>query len=355
MSPRHPDCHGNLINTPLRFAGADGWLVLRLVGLLVFLGAASSCPINCDCHSKTSLVQCHPSSPQEIPEDYPHWVQNLSITNSNIPILRSSTFRRNGTNLHNLTTLILVNDNLQAIEARAFSDLPRLTTLDMSLNALRNLPGEAFAGLSHLRVLKLNQALGEPSLIFNLPWTQHLRSLQTLEVSGNGLQSFPLALMDLENLQMVHLGNNSIQRLSEEEISVLRDRKIRIYMSLNPFICDCRIRDMVYWLHNSSQTLDAQNLRCSEPPDLNGSLVFNLKVDSMKCKNEDLETASYVFFGIVLALIGVIFLMVLYLNRRGIKRWLNNFREACRDQMEGYHYRYEQDSDPRRSNASTGI
>ncbi|XP_009474784.1 PREDICTED: trophoblast glycoprotein-like [Nipponia nippon] len=64
-----------------------------------------------------------------------------------------------------------------------------------------------------------------------------------------------------------------------------------------------------------------------------------------------LETASYVFFGIVLALIGIVFLMVLYLNRRGIKRWLHNLREACRDQMEGYHYRYEQDADPRRTSA----
>ncbi|KFW70595.1 Trophoblast glycoprotein, partial [Pygoscelis adeliae] len=35
------------------------------------------------------------------------------------------------------------------------------------------------------------------------------------------------------------------------------------------------------------------------------------------------------------------------LTRRGIKLWLHNLREACRDQMEGYHYRYEQDADPR--------
>ncbi|KFO84370.1 Trophoblast glycoprotein-like, partial [Buceros rhinoceros silvestris] len=48
---------------------------------------------------------------------------------------------------------------------------------------------------------------------------------------------------------------------------------------------------------------------------------------------------------------GIVFLMVLYLNRRGIKRWLHNLREACRDQMEGYHYRYEQDSDPQSTSA----
>ncbi|KAL4695956.1 hypothetical protein H8957_001799 [Semnopithecus entellus] len=35
-------------------------------------------------------------------------------------------------------------------------------------------------------------------------------------------------------------------------------------------------------------------------------------------------------------------------HSRGIQRWMRNLREACRDQMEGYHYRYEQDADPRR-------
>ena len=70
----------------------------------------------------------------------------------------------------------------------------------------------------------------------------------------------------------------------------------------------------------------------------------------MELAGPELE-ASYVFFGLVLALIGLIFLMVLYLNRRGIQRWMRNLREACRDQMEGYHYRYEQDADPRRAPA----
>ncbi|KAG1936149.1 trophoblast glycoprotein [Pimephales promelas] len=61
---------------------------------------------------------------------------------------------------------------------------------------------------------------------------------------------------------------------------------------------------------------------------------------------------SYVFLGMVLALIGVIFLLVLYLNRKGIKKWIYNIRDACRDHMEGYHYRYEINSDPRLANLS---
>ncbi|XP_072281563.1 trophoblast glycoprotein-like [Pyxicephalus adspersus] len=351
MSRRHPDCHGNLNNTPLKSAEANCCLLFKLFGLLVFLNATLSCPSSCICPNNSSLVQCHSLSLQDILDNVPHGVQNLSITHSNITVLQASAFR----NLNNLTSLVLSHDNLQVIEAMAFLDLPNLTTLDLSFNTLSYLADDAFAGLSHLQVLKLNQALLEPNQILNSPWTQHLQNLKTLELAGNDLQTFPMAVKDLKNLQILHLGNNSIQRLNEPEISVLRSKKIRLYFSPNPIFCDCHIKEMVYWFQNTSQTLDAQQLKCFGPPNLNSSLVMGLRGDHLKCSNEDLETASYVFFGIVLALIGVIFLMVLYLNRKGIKRWMNNFREACRDQMEGYHYRYEQDSDPRRSNASTGI
>ncbi|KFM09829.1 Trophoblast glycoprotein, partial [Struthio camelus australis] len=50
---------------------------------------------------------------------------------------------------------------------------------------------------------------------------------------------------------------------------------------------------------------------------------------------------------------GAIFLLVLYLNRKGIKKWMHNIRDACRDHMEGYHYRYEINADPRLTNLSS--
>ncbi|XP_068120741.1 trophoblast glycoprotein-like [Hyperolius riggenbachi] len=359
MSRRHLDCHGNLHSTSLIFTEASSCLLFKLIGLLVFLNATLSCPFNCDCHMQVGLLQCQSLTFQEIPGDLPGWVQNLSITSSNITFLQASTFRWNGTSLYNLTTLVLTNDNLQAIEEKAFLGLPSLTTLDLSFNALTYISDDAFVGLSHLQVLKLNQALGEPSetefLILNSQWAKPLQNLKTLEITGNELQSLPMAVKDLESLQTIYLGNNSIQRLIEEEISVLREKKIRVYLSPNPIFCDCKIKDMLLWFRNTSRVVDANQLQCSSPLTFNGTLVISHRGDSLKCNDKNLETASYVFFGIVLALIGVIFLMVLYLNRRGIKRWLNNFREACRDQMEGYHYRYEQDSDPRRSNASSGI
>uniref|UniRef100_A0A8C8SIA5 LRRCT domain-containing protein n=1 Tax=Pelusios castaneus TaxID=367368 RepID=A0A8C8SIA5_9SAUR len=211
--------------------------------------------------------------------------------------------------------------------------LPALAALDLSRNPLRPLAGA-------LRNL----------------------SLRRLELAGNGLRELPGAALP-EGLEELDLRNNSLQGLSPDEAAPLG--RLRLYLSANPLRCDCALLPLLGWLRNASWRVpDAGSLRCAAPRELSGALVLSLRQEQLGCaagreprpegvgEQEELQTASYVFFGIVLALIGVIFLMVLYLNRRGIKRWLNNLREACRDQMEGYHYRYEQDTDPRRASAS---
>lgn len=334
-------------------SAAHSFAVLKLIGMLVLAHVTLSCPLSCYCDKKAGLVQCQALSPQLL-EDVPHWVQNLSLTGSNISVLQGSFFRRLGIHRSNLTTLLLSNNNIQAIESKAFIDLPDLSSLDLSDNPLGSLSNTTFLGLSQLETLKLNNALGEKQLSTS-PWTEGLRNLRTLELAGNDLQAFPRNVLEVRSLQIFYLGNNSIKSIDKETILQLKEMKVRLYLSPNPITCDCKNMELLLWLKNASQTPDAQSLQCFAPPKMNGTLVLTLKTDSLKCMSEDLETASYVFFGVVLALIGVIFLMVLYLNRRGIKKWLNNFREACRDQMEGYHYRYEQDSDPRRSTASAGI
>uniref|UniRef100_A0A3B1J604 Trophoblast glycoprotein n=1 Tax=Astyanax mexicanus TaxID=7994 RepID=A0A3B1J604_ASTMX len=107
-------------------------------------------------------------------------------------------------------------------------------------------------------------------------------------------------------------------------------------------------------LYNVSYTV---NLTCDEPQKLRNTPLLHVDKGKLQCnlspsqKDVSLET-SYIFLGMVLALIGVIFLLVLYLNRKGIKKWMYNIRDACRDHMEGYHYRYEINSDPRLANLS---
>uniref|UniRef100_A0A8C3R058 LRRCT domain-containing protein n=1 Tax=Cyanoderma ruficeps TaxID=181631 RepID=A0A8C3R058_9PASS len=187
---------------------------------------------------------------------------------------------------------------------------------------------------------------------------QGLPALRTLDLSHNPLLSVAAGLAGnaLRALPL-DLRNNSLQRLAAAELRSLDApelRGLRLSLGANPLSCDCGLRPFLAWLRGAAaRVLDARSLRCAGPPGLRGTALLRLRPEALACALGDgsepgqLETASYVFFGIVLALIGIVFLMVLYLNRRGIKRWLHNLREACRDQMEGYHYRYEQDADPR--------
>uniref|UniRef100_A0A6I8PDK4 LRRCT domain-containing protein n=1 Tax=Ornithorhynchus anatinus TaxID=9258 RepID=A0A6I8PDK4_ORNAN len=98
-----------------------------------------------------------------------------------------------------------------------------------------------------------------------------------------------------------------------------------------------------------AQDLESQNLKAQDPEaqDLKAQDPEAHDPEAHDPEAQDLE-ASYVFFGLVLALIGGVFMLVLYLNRRGLQRWLATVRAACRDQMEGYHYRYGQDGEPGR-------
>ncbi|KAH1185891.1 trophoblast glycoprotein-like [Mauremys mutica] len=343
------------------------WLGMLLLPLPPLLQAGQGCPGHCYCFATPELDQCSYVRLQEPPRDLPRGVRNLTVAGGNLTVLRRAAFAGNGSRpLGDLSRLLLPRDNIQAIEDRAFQGLPGLAALDLSHNPLRALAGGAFRGCPRLRTLKLNQAL---LLLGEEPLAGALRnlSLRRLELAGNGLRALPGAALP-EGLEELDLRNNSLQGLSPEELARLDSAplgRLQLYLGSNPLRCDCALRPLLGWMRNASwRVADARSLRCAAPRELSGSPVLRLRLEQLGCgagreprseeagEQKELETASYVFFGIVLALIGVIFLMVLYLNRRGIKRWLNNLREACRDQMEGYHYRYEQDTDPRRASAS---
>uniref|UniRef100_A0A3B3VEP3 LRRCT domain-containing protein n=1 Tax=Poecilia latipinna TaxID=48699 RepID=A0A3B3VEP3_9TELE len=276
------------------------------------------------------------------------------ISSRNISTLPQGAFTVNGTELE-MVTLSLSYNGIQTIEPYAFLGLTRLHLLDLSHNQLETISSRAFHGLTELRSLFLNYSVSPDATaqLSSALSAQSLRNLHRLELAGNRLKSIPMERLDMYNLHFLVLINNSIEYIGRENISSLyQQRRIRVYLALNPFRCNCELEVFYYWLKNSSQCQDAERVFCSEPEARRGVPVEKLRGEDVDCMNENLEAVSYVFLGIVLALIGVVFLMVLYLNRGGIKRWLNNIREACRDQMEVYHYRYEQDSDPRLANVA---
>uniref|UniRef100_A0A8C2Z9T2 LRRCT domain-containing protein n=1 Tax=Cyclopterus lumpus TaxID=8103 RepID=A0A8C2Z9T2_CYCLU len=313
-----------------------------------------ACPSSCICAKDSGTVTCGDGEDTEVPGDIPEWTSTLILKGRNISTLQRGAFMSNGTELQ-MTTLSLSYNGIEAIEPYAFLGLPRLHVLDLSHNQLEYISARAFHGLLELRSLYLNHSILPPATeqLSNALNTQSLRNLHRLELAGNTLKSIPLLRLDMHNLHALVLINNSIESIGGGNVSMLyQQKRIRVYLDLNPFRCNCELEAFYYWLKNSSQCPDAGRLLCREPEAKRGVPVEKLREEDVDCMNENLEAVSYVFLGIVLALIGVVFLMVLYLNRRGIKRWLNNIRDACRDQMEVYHYRYEQDSDPRLANVA---
>lgn len=314
-----------------------------------------TCPSSCSCARYSGTVTCLPDGAQnDLPSDIPTWTSTLIVKGRNISTLPQGAFTVNGTELE-MRTLLLSYNRIRTIEPYAFVGLPRLHLLDLSHNQLESISSRAFHGLPELRSLFLNYSVS-PDATTQLSGAlsaQSLRNLHRLELAGNRLKSIPMERLDIYDLHLLVLINNSIENIGRESISILsQQRRIRVFLALNPFRCNCELEVFYYWLKNSSQCQDAERILCSEPEARRGVPVEKLRGEDVDCMNENLEAVSYVFLGIVLALIGVVFLMVLYLNRRGIKRWLNNIREACRDQMEVYHYRYEQDSDPRLANVA---
>lgn len=335
------------------------WLGLALLPLAVpHATAPGGCPSACYCVATLELVQCRYEKLEEPPKEVPVTVRNLSIVGSNLSVLHPAAFAARP--LPDLRLLRLRHDNIQTIEDMALQGLPALRTLDLSHNPLLWVAAGAFAGVPLLRTLQLNQALLAAPLEEQLALALRNLSLRRLELAGNALRALPATLLPA-GLEELDLRNNSLQRLTAAELRSLDApglRGLRLTLGANPLICDCALRPFLAWLRAAAARVpDARSLRCAGPPPLRGAALLRLRPEGLACTAADggepgrLETASYVFFGIVLALIGIVFLMVLYLNRRGIKRWLHNLREACRDQMEGYHYRYEQDADPRRTNS----
>uniref|UniRef100_A0A8C2HQC8 LRRCT domain-containing protein n=1 Tax=Cyprinus carpio TaxID=7962 RepID=A0A8C2HQC8_CYPCA len=319
-----------------------------LICLIVLSAEANKCH---DTYMRSDgLVSC-----EEIilPLEVPRSIQNLTLHRYNISVLINRAFSANGTEM-DLRALSLQDNNIQVIESCAFCGLPRLLSLDLSHNRLMVVPPGAFYGLEQLRILNLSNTLmtSDASQLPLALSTDNLRDLQSLDLSGNRLEVIPLSGFGNLSLTTLILTNNSIATLDSHNLAKLNEfKEIRVYLSQNPFECKCdKLKEFYNWLKNSSQCADSNELKCAQPEKKKNTHVMDLEKRDMECQN--LDARSYVLLGIVLALIGVVFLMVLYLNRRGIKRWLNNIREACRDQMEVYHYRYEQDSDPRLANVA---
>ncbi|KAK1794620.1 hypothetical protein P4O66_001341 [Electrophorus voltai] len=351
-----------------------------VVLFLACFGTTSSveCPDKCGC--TTTTVECVSQNLISIPQPLTLNITTLLLNGNNIFSLSEESFP---VRLEQLTNLYLSGNRIEQVDPGVFNNLPSLHLLDLSNNKILNFSPDAFPDHSMLQVLNLSRSLYNASYVDVVSdlLNKSVPELSHLILSNNGLLFLPDSIFNsLLNLTTVDLRNNSIVLIKSGTFRSralnyldLRDNALkrllngtladfdqipglRLYLAGNPWHCDCNLGDMVIWLQRSDLVADKMNLTCAEPTELRNTQLLKLKDEELQCiYSRDMKSVletSYVFLGMVLALIGVIFLLVLYLNRKGIKRWMYNIRDACRDHMEGYHYRYEINSDPRLANLS---
>lgn len=352
---------------------------MRLLLLLLSSAVLSchDCPDKCLCSSET--VKCQNQDLESIPHSLPTNTTFLFLTGNKISRIDEDSFP---TPMEHLTDLCLSGNQLESVEAKVFDNLPNLARLDLSNNKISNFNESAFPHNNTLRFLNLSMSFHNYTFMdgaLNTLLNGNLIQLKELDLSNidlwippdNMLSSLPsLDSLSLQNSSIISIQNgtlrvpplrhldlrdNSLRYLppgAMAEFSLKPDLRIRLVG--NPWQCDCLIEETLAWLKNTNQVVDVQQLTCADPAALRHQHVLQLQHSQLKCLGdmEGVLETSYVFLGLVLALIGVIFLLVLFLNRNGIKRWMYNIRDACRDHMEGYHYRYDVNSDPRLANLS---
>ncbi|XP_048057942.1 trophoblast glycoprotein a [Megalobrama amblycephala] len=346
---------------------------------------ASVCPAGCECSEPALTVKCVSKDLRDIPTGIPSYTRNLFITGNHISQIGRESFQ----GLDNVTNLSLSNNRISEVKSHTFSNLRSLRSLDLSNNQLAIIHPEAFTVQTRmLRELNLSRALYNHSSVIDLAtslrWST-LSDLLGLDLSSNGLVYLPPGIFcHLVGLRRLHLANNSIvsihngtftgldhlqeldlthnalRTLREEALKELEQlRSVRLHLAENPYTCTCDIEPFATWLNDSRVHVeDIERLTCAFPVSLQNTSLLTVGELELGCHkagegdNLALQT-SYVFLGLVLGFVGLMFLFVLYLNRKGIKKRIYDMRDACREVWEGYHYRYEIDSDPRLSQFST--
>ncbi|XP_059204023.1 leucine-rich repeat-containing protein 4B [Centropristis striata] len=332
--------------SPFLFLLAQLLLRLLLPGP-EFVGAASSCPSLCTCSNQASRVICTRQNLEEVPESISVNTRYLNLQENSIQVIKSDTFKHlrhleilqlsknqirqievgafNG--LPNLNTLELFDNRLTLVPSHAFEYLSKLRELWLRNNPIETLPGYAFHRVPSLRRLDLGELkkldfisdaafVGLINLRYlnlgmcglkDIPKLTALVRLEELELSGNRLEiirpgSFQglvslrkLWLMhsqvsviernafdDLKNLEELNLSHNSLHSLPHDLFTPLHQLE-RVHLNHNPWICNCDVLWLSWWLKETVPSNTTCCARCHAPPFLKGKYIGELDQSHFTC------------------------------------------------------------------------
>ncbi|KAK5884765.1 hypothetical protein CesoFtcFv8_018553 [Champsocephalus esox] len=309
--------------------------------------AASACPSLCTCSNQASRVICTRQNLDEVPESISVNTRYLNLQENSIQVIKSDTFKHlrhleilqlsknqirqievgafNG--LPNLNTLELFDNRLTLVPSHAFEYLSKLRELWLRNNPIETLPGYAFHRVPSLRRLDLGELkkldfisdaafVGLINLRYlnlgmcglkDIPKLTALVRLEELELSGNRLEiirpgSFQglvslrkLWLMhsqvsviernafdDLKSLEELNLSHNSLHSLPHDLFTPLHQLE-RVHLNHNPWICNCDVLWLSWWLKETVPSNTTCCARCHAPPFLKGKYIGELDQSHFTC------------------------------------------------------------------------
>lgn len=218
-------------------------MVLAILSLRTGQGEIQNCPpCKCSVHPATQTVEafCQYKSGHKlssIPMNFPSGLIVLLMTSQKVRELDTTSLR----NYSNLEKLYLDTNNLETIQAGAFSKQQNLILLDLKENKLDNISAETFRGLGSLTSLRLDhnklQKIYRGGFSFtpvieyiDLSFNQisdleegafdRLDHLQTLLLNGNKLKKIHSGTLgNLMSLTRLELASNQIQAIDEDVFS----------------------------------------------------------------------------------------------------------------------------------------
>lgn len=206
------------------------WIASLLVSIEGRRPRQPRCPTSCICTRDNALCENIRSVPRSFPPD----VVSLSFVKSGFNEIPEGSF------LHTpaLQLLLFTANSFEAIREDVFLGLPHLEYLFIENNKIKSISPNAFQGL---------------------------KSLIHLSLAYNNLQTLP------------------------KDVFKGLDALIKVDLRGNAFNCDCKLKWLVEWMHNTNATVD--QIYCADPPAYQGKKINDLVPQSFDCITT--EFASY--------------------------------------------------------------
>ena len=261
----------------------------------------------------------------------------LDLSNNHIRRIHGKTFHHVKTVKH----LILDNNDLyMADKVNMFSNFVNLTML--SLNDALDDEMEGGKHTVQLYQVVYSVAMTKLETVFlndnnlkdgTLVILYYLPALKHLHLSRNQLEYVHLESSWLESVEMLNLTNNSISGLSEKATQALEkahnlrksSAQITIDITENPINCNCTARQFIEWLNKTEVNIyKKETLTCATPSVLKGRRILSLKPEEVEhcsiSKSPTKTRGSIIAVGVIVGIIGVLFIIVMYMNRKGVKK-----------------------------------